>query len=99
MLFFLLHLFIAALGPTWLPQARRIDDFQLHDCRGATRKLSDWQESTAVVIVFLGVECPLNKLYAPRLTELVRQFEPRGAAFIGIDSNASDSLAAIAGFA
>lgn len=44
------------------------------------------------VICFLGTECPLARLYAPRLAELAAEFEPQGVRFIGIDSNCHDSL-------
>ena len=50
----------------------------------------------AAVLVFLGAECPLAELYAPRLAELDREFRARGVAFVGINSNAHDSEAQIA---
>ena len=50
----------------------------------------------AAVLVFLGTECPLAELYAPRLAELDREFRARGVAFVGINSNAHDSEAQIA---
>jgi peroxiredoxin len=53
----------------------------------------------AAVLVFLGTECPLAKLYAPRLAEISRVYRSRGVAFVGIDSNAHDSEAAIREFA
>ena len=34
--------------------------------------LADFQDSRAVVVVFLGTECPLATLYAPRLAQLAR---------------------------
>jgi peroxiredoxin len=53
----------------------------------------------AVVVVFLGTECPLAKLYAGRLAELAAKYEPRGVAFFGINANQQDSLAEIAHYA
>ena len=32
-------------------------------------------------LVFFGTECPLAKLYAPRLAELAAKYEPRGVGF------------------
>src|SRR5262249_53673125 len=48
---------------------------------------------------FLGTECPLAKLYAPRLQELAAQYETKGIGFVAIDSNQQDSLAKIVKFA
>ena len=70
----------------------KIDDFTLQDYLGAKHSSSEWRDKRAVVVVFLGTECPLAKLYAPRLAELATEFEPKGVAFVGIDSNQQDSL-------
>src|SRR5262249_6929162 len=52
-----------------VPLGARLDEFELRDYRGATRKLSDWRDSRLVAVVFLGVDCPLAKLYAGRLND------------------------------
>src|SRR5437764_14787599 len=76
-----------------------VEDFTLRDHRGAERRLSDWHDSKLVVVVFLGVDCPLAKLYGPRLADLAAEFGPRGVAFVGINSNRYDSVTAIARYA
>jgi peroxiredoxin/mono/diheme cytochrome c family protein len=76
-----------------------VEDFTLRDHRGAERSLGDWHDSKLVVVVFLGVDCPLAKLYGPRLADLAAEFEPRGVAFVGINSNRYDSVTAIARYA
>jgi peroxiredoxin len=81
------------------PVGRTIEGFELHDHLGAPRKLSDWSGKEGVVIVFLGTECPLARQYALRLAELATRYEPRGVAFVGINSNQQDSLAEIAHYA
>jgi peroxiredoxin len=70
---------------------QRVADFTLHDYRGAERRLSEWRQNKAIVIAFLGNECPLARKYGPRLAELARTYEPKGVAFIGINSNTQDS--------
>ncbi len=74
------------------PLGTVIRDFTLRDHRGAERHLSDWREQKLVAIVFLGVDCPLARLYAGRLNELQAEFAPRGVAIVGINSNQHDSL-------
>ena len=73
--------------------------FRLKDYRGKLHTLSDFQDSKLVVAIFLGVECPLAKLYAPRLAKLSEEFSSQSVSFIGINSNQQDSLAEIAGHA
>ena len=79
-------------------EAPAIDDFALPDAGGVTHRLGDWHDRPLVVVVFLSADCPLSKLYAPRLLELEREFGPRGVAFAGIFPNASDTSAAIKRF-
>src|SRR5687767_11831149 len=57
---------------------------------GSTVTISATDVRTTVVC-FLGSECPLARLYAPRLAELAAQFAPHGVRFVGIDSNCQDS--------
>src|SRR5436190_1399890 len=78
---------------------RQIDGFQLQDYLGTQHSLHDWHDKKAVVVAFLGTECPLAKLYAPRLQELAKQYEAKGVQFVAIDSNQQDSLAKMAKFA
>lgn len=81
------------------PIGKQIDDFQLQDYLGTKHSLADWNEKKAVVVAFLGTECPLAKLYAPRLVELAGKYDQLGVQFIAIDSNQQDSLAKITKFA
>lgn len=76
-----------------------VADFTLPDFRGQQHKLSDAQDKPLVVVAFLGTECPLAKLYGPRLAKLAADYESQGVAFIGIDANLQDSLTEMAAFA
>ena len=78
---------------------RRIEDFALRDYRGAERALSDWSKSRLMVVAFVGTECPLARLYVPRLAQLSAEFAPRGVAFVGIDANRQDSNTELLHFA
>ncbi len=81
------------------PVGRTVDDFSLSDYRGKTHHLSDYRDGKPMVIAFLGVECPLAKVYAPRLAELAAKYADQGVHFLGIDSNQHDSLAELAAYA
>lgn len=71
---------------------RTIENFTLGDFRGTNHSLDDFADKKLVVVAFLGTECPLAKLYAPRLAALAEEFGPQGVAFIGIDSNRQDAV-------
>ena len=85
------------------PEAPRIGhhvpSFALKDFRGKVHSLEKLSHHQAVVVAFLGVECPLVKLYAPRLEELAKRFGVQGVAFLTIDANCQDSLAEMEHFA
>ncbi len=81
------------------PLGSHIDDFTLDDYLGAAHSLSDWQDRQAIVVVFLGTECPLAKLYGQRLVEMAAKYEPLGVQFVGINANRQDTLAEMTHYA
>jgi peroxiredoxin len=78
---------------------RAVAAFALKDFRGQAHTLADLAGRPAVVVVFLGTECPLTGLYGGRIQQLADRFAPRGVAFLGVDSNVQDSLTEIAAYA
>lgn len=72
------------------PARQPIEPFVLRDYRGREWKFEELAGNRLTVVVFLGVECPLAKLYAPRLAEMATQFAGDGVSFVGIDSNRQD---------
>ncbi len=76
-----------------------VENFQLRDYRGKEHALDDFQDSPVVVIAFLGTECPLAKLYGPRLAQLARDYSSMGVALIGINANTHDANSEIAAYA
>ena len=45
------------------------------------------------VVCFLGIECPLAKLYAPRFNQLSHEYSSEGFQFVAVNSNRQDSTA------
>ncbi len=78
---------------------RSINDFSLQDFRGQQHALADWAGKPVVVVAFVGCECPLSKVYAPRLEQLSQEFAAQGVAFVGIDPNRQDSVTELAAYA
>ncbi|HVX63195.1 MAG TPA: redoxin domain-containing protein [Pirellulales bacterium] len=80
------------------PIGRKADGFSLRDFRGKVHTLDEAADKKLVVVVFLGCECPLATLYAPRLQELAQEFDSRGVAFFGINANSQDSLTEVGAY-
>ena len=72
-----------------------IPTFRLTSHRGVEWSLNDVPDSHLVVVTFLGTECPLAKLYGPKLVQLQQQYADKGVTFVGINSNTQDSMTEI----
>lgn len=47
------------------------------------------------VVCFLGTECPMARLYGPRLSKLADEFKSDNVRIIGVNSNRQDSMAEV----
>jgi len=56
----------------------------------------DGRDAKAVVVLFLGTQCPVNNLYLPALAALQKKYGPQGVLFVGINSNSQDDNAEVA---
>jgi peroxiredoxin len=57
---------------------------------------ADGRAAKAVVVVFVGTECPVGNAYVPTLNALHAEYGPKGVALVGVNSNAHDGPAAVA---
>lgn len=78
---------------------KSIDHFTLQDFYGKEHSLSDYSDAKLVVVAFVGTECPLAKLYAPRLEAMSEEFGKQGVEFLCVNSNRQDSITEIASYA
>ena len=78
---------------------KKAAEFRLKGADGKDVGLADLKDNKLVVVLFLGTECPLARLYAPRLSELATQYAEQGVAVVGIDSNLQDTAEEIAEYA
>lgn len=76
----------------------RMPDFTLKSVTGESIRLYGYafQRKKAVVLVFTGTTCPVSEVYAPRLVELAKKYEPKGVVFLAINSNAHESAEDVA---
>jgi peroxiredoxin len=62
-------------------------DFQLPDPQGKVVSLADFRSSPALLVVFMCNHCPYVKHVASGLALLAREYQARGVAVVGINSN------------
>ncbi len=68
----------------------------LRDLRGNRRALHDFKGHRAVVLAFLGTECPVSNLYVPGLLALEKKYRPQKVQFIAVYPNAREDLDRVA---
>lgn len=76
-----------------------IENFTLKDGYDRSWSLDQVKDAKAVVVLFLGVECPVNNAYLPHLADLHQKYSTQGVAFVGINSNWQDSALKVRGHA
>ncbi|MBL8821669.1 MAG: redoxin domain-containing protein [Planctomycetia bacterium] len=79
------------------PLGTRITDITLTDAvTGKPWSLAEHgRDAKAVVVLFMGTECPVNNAYAPKLATLHDKYKSKGVVFVGINSNEQDDVSAV----
>ena len=70
--------------------------FRLKDAGGRTWDLGEIKDAKAIVVVFLGTQCPVNNAYVPKLAELHKEYSGKGVIFLAINANEHDTPQMIA---
>jgi peroxiredoxin len=78
---------------------KKIDRFSLKDTAGKTWSLADLKDKKAVVVLFIGTQCPINNAFMPRLAELHKTYAPQGVQFLAVNPNRQDDVKRIAAHA
>jgi peroxiredoxin len=69
-----------------------LENFSLPDLEGKTRSFNELKGKNGAVVIFLSAQCPVVKAYNERINQLAAEYEAKGIAFIGINSNATEDL-------
>ena len=78
----------AAIGST-------IEDFTLPDVDNKDRSLKSLAGKNGTVLIFIAVQCPVSNAYNERMAKLAEDYQAKGIAIIGINSNAAEDAAAV----
>ena len=69
-----------------------MEDFKLTDTGGKEQSFSSLKGEKGTVLVFLSAQCPVVKGYNERINQIAADYASKGINFIGINSNATESL-------
>ena len=72
---------------TMLSLGTAAPDFSLPDAGGKVVSLADFANSPVLLVMFICNHCPFVKHVAGELSKLVQEYQPRGVAAVGINSN------------
>jgi peroxiredoxin len=76
---------------TMLPLGVEASAFSLPDTTGKMVSLDDFADASALLVVFLCNHCPYVKHVADGLSALAKEYQRRGVAVVGINSNDVES--------
>lgn len=69
-----------------------VENFKLSDTNGVEKSYKDLKGEKGTIIVFLSAQCPVVAGYNDRLNAIVADYQAKGINFIGLNSNATESL-------
>ncbi|MGP0063504.1 MAG: thioredoxin family protein [Isosphaeraceae bacterium] len=72
---------------TMLPLGTHAPGFRLRDTDGKLVTLDDFRDAPALLVIFLCNHCPYVKHIRHELATLARDYQERGVAVVGINSN------------
>lgn len=94
---FILIFFMFSFTLIYSQSERRVfEDFKLQDYTGKFYSLSDFQNSKAIVIIFVSTRCPVSNDYNSRMEKIYKEYRDKGIAFLGINSNKEETVEEIA---
>ena len=70
-----------------LPLGTSAPDFSLPDTKVDIVSLADFEDAPALLVIFMCNHCPFVKHILNNLVDLIREYQAKGAAVVGISSN------------
>ncbi len=75
-----------------LAVGKSLENFKLPDTNGVEKSFNDLKGKNGAVVIFLSAQCPVVKGYNDRINKIAADYQSKGINFIGINSNATESL-------
>jgi peroxiredoxin len=64
--------------------------FELPDQSGAVRKLADYSNRKALLVIFTGTQCPQANRFLPEIEKIARTYGERGVAVLAVNANRNE---------
>ena len=78
---------MALTASTMLPLGTSAPNFSLPDTEGNLVSIEDFKDAPALLVIFMCNHCPFVKHILDGLVELIREYQSKGIAVVGINSN------------
>jgi peroxiredoxin len=78
---------MVVVNSTMLPLGTEAPDFSLPDTQGKMVSLADFKDAPALLVIFMCNHCPFVKHIIDELVKLVKEYQEKGVAVVGINSN------------
>ena len=72
-----------------------VEDFTLPDSDNKDRSLKSLAGKNGTVLLFIAVQCPVSNAYNERMAKLAEDYQAKGIAIVGINSNVAEDAAAV----
>lgn len=72
-----------------------IEDFTLPDADNKEHSLKSLAGKNGTVLLFISVQCPVSNAYNERMAKLAEDYNAKGIAIVGINSNVAEDAAAV----
>jgi peroxiredoxin len=72
---------------TMLPLGTPAPDFSLADTKSNIISIDDFKDTPALLVIFMCNHCPFVKHILKGMVELVKKYQEKGVAVVGINSN------------
>jgi peroxiredoxin len=82
---------MAMTASTMLELGTKAPDFHLPDTEGNLVSLSDFDDAPVLLVVFMCNHCPFVRHILDHLLELAKEYQAKGVAVVGINSNDVES--------
>jgi len=77
---------------TMLPLGTTAPDFSLPDTEGKIVSADDFKDAPAFLVIFMCNHCPFVKHVLKMMVELFKEYQQKGVAVVGINSNDVDNF-------
>lgn len=78
---------MTATPSTMLPLGTPAPDFELPNTQGKIITLNDFKDAPALLVIFMCNHCPFVKHIRPGLAQMAADYQAKGIAVVGINSN------------